>query len=122
MNYSGKEYVLTLPFPPSLNHYWRHGRGKTYISEAGEAFRSEVIWQIMKARLNIGITARLKVDIVANMPDARRRDLDNLPKALFDALTHAGFMVDDSQIDDFRVRRGERVKGGALVVRVTELE
>jgi len=119
---TSKEYVLSLPFPPSLNHYWRTGRGRTYISEAGEAFRTEVIWLIMQARLNKGIASRLKVDILANMPDKRRRDLDNLPKAVFDALTHAGFMLDDSQIDDFRVRRGEIEKGGALVVRVTELE
>ncbi len=28
----------------------------------------------------------------------RKRDLDNLPKAVFDALTSAGFWLDDGQI------------------------
>ncbi|WP_317472009.1 RusA family crossover junction endodeoxyribonuclease, partial [Cronobacter sakazakii] len=30
----------------------------------------------------------------------RKRDLDNLPKAVFDALTSAGFWLDDGQVDD----------------------
>ena len=38
--------------------------------------------------------------IEAWMPDKRVRDLDNLLKAPLDALTRAGFWVDDSQIAD----------------------
>ncbi len=37
------------------------------------------------------------------MPDRRRRDLDNLQKAAFDALTKAGFWLDDIQVVDYRV-------------------
>ena len=25
-------FAITLPMPPSVNHYWRHGRNGTYIS------------------------------------------------------------------------------------------
>jgi len=60
------------------------------------------------------------VDIEVRMPDKRRRDLDNLPKAVLDGLTHAALWHDDSQIDDLRVWRSDRM-GGCLVVKVREL-
>jgi crossover junction endodeoxyribonuclease RusA len=56
------------------------------------------------------------------MPDRRRRDLDNLQKAAFDALTKAGFWLDDSQVIDYRVVKMPVVKGGKLELTITELE
>ena len=55
------------------------------------------------------------VEIEAHMPDKRRRDLDNLLKGLFDALTHAGVWMDDSQVDDFRVRRARHPDGSLRI-------
>ncbi|RAP72925.1 crossover junction endodeoxyribonuclease RusA [Candidatus Erwinia dacicola] len=46
--------------------------------------------------------------------------MDNLPKAVFDALTSAGFWLDDGQIDDMRIKRCQAIKGGMLVLVVTE--
>ncbi|WP_420882902.1 RusA family crossover junction endodeoxyribonuclease [Xenorhabdus ehlersii] len=66
--------------------------------------------------------SRIKIKIVANPPDRRQRDLDNLPKAVFDSLTHAGFWADDNQIDYMSIKRGERVKGGCLDIQIWELE
>ena len=54
---------------------------------------------------------RLFVKIVAYMPDRRRRDLDNILKALFDALTHAGVWSDDSQIDAISLIRAKEIQG-----------
>ena len=34
---------FVLPFPPSLNHYWRHGSKGTYISAEGKAYRAAVL-------------------------------------------------------------------------------
>jgi len=34
--------VITLPYPPSMNHYWRHFRGRTVISQEGRTFRTNV--------------------------------------------------------------------------------
>jgi len=35
---------LCLPYPPSVNHYWRHTRqGRHYISKAGREFRQKVL-------------------------------------------------------------------------------
>jgi crossover junction endodeoxyribonuclease RusA len=50
-------------------------------------------------------------------PDARRRDIDNYNKALFDALTHAGIWEDDSQVKRMLVEWGPKVPGGRLKYR-----
>ncbi|TKK33210.1 RusA family crossover junction endodeoxyribonuclease [Pantoea agglomerans] len=116
------EFRIELPWPPTVNTYWRHARGRHYISAKGAKYRKDIIQIIQQQHLDINTTARLKISITANQPDKRRRDLDNLQKAVFDSLVHAGFMADDEQIDDFRVRRGVQVPGGSLEIIITELE
>jgi crossover junction endodeoxyribonuclease RusA len=113
--------MLTLPWPPTVNTYWRAVSGRVLISAKGRAYREAVVWQ--KAREKWAAAApgaRLAVDIEAFMPDKRRRDLDNLPKAVLDSLTHAGVWEDDSQIDDLRVRRADDI-AGMLRVRIREI-
>ncbi|MDC9599024.1 RusA family crossover junction endodeoxyribonuclease [Xenorhabdus anantnagensis] len=116
-----KTYNLKLPWPPSNNTYWRHVGKNHYISPKGAAYRKTIIKLIKQQNLDINTTARIKISITANPPDRRQRDLDNLPKAVFDSLTHAEFWVDDSQIDDMRIKRGERMAGGCLDVQIWEL-
>ena len=68
------------------------------------------------------LTGRLKITIKAYMPDRRRRDIDNLTKALLDALAHARLYEDDEQIDDLRIVRMGVEKPGRVEVELTELE
>lgn len=82
-----KTYRIKLPWPPSNNRYWRHSRGSHYISDWGKRYRKEVIELIQQQQLDIKITPRIRITIHAAPPDNRKRDLDNLPKAVFDALT-----------------------------------
>jgi len=63
---------------------------------------------------------RLAVDIYVNPPDKRKRDLDNIPKALLDALTHAGIWEDDSQIDQLTITRGPVIKQGLAIVTIQD--
>lgn len=111
---------LTLPWPPSVNHYWRHVGHKTLISAAGRAYRIAVgRYVLQNLRRLAGVTpyqGKIGIHIAASFPDDRKRDLDNLLKAPFDALTHARIWKDDSQIQDFLIRRVENVKGGQLVL------
>lgn len=96
--------MIELPFPPSLNTYYRTFMGRILISKDGREYRKRVA-QLMfldRARESHG---RLAVEIRAYPPDKRRRDLDNMMKAALDALTHAGAWGDDSQIDDLRIVR-----------------
>jgi crossover junction endodeoxyribonuclease RusA len=44
------------------------------------------------------------VDVCADRPDNRRRDLDNLLKPLLDAMEHAGVYVNDSQVHDLHIK------------------
>ncbi|AMO47598.1 Crossover junction endodeoxyribonuclease rusA [Enterobacter sp. FY-07] len=61
------------------------------------------------------------VEIILYPPDARRRDIDNYNKALFDALTHAGVWEDDSQVKRMLVEWGPVVKGGRVDMTITPL-
>jgi len=108
-----------LPWPPSINHYYRRVGFRTLISREGRRYRREVVARLA-ARRTRPMRGRLKVVVHVFPPDRRRRDLDNLSKALWDALEHAGVFVDDSQIDDLRIRRGPVVPGGKVLVFITE--
>lgn len=118
---------LTLPWPPSVNTYWRHPHrgalaGRHLLSEDGRKYRKVVGDMVRANRQAVGLRARLKVVLTACPPDLRRRDLDNLQKGLLDSLQHAGVYEDDSQIDDLRILRGPVVKGGRVDVVVEPLD
>lgn len=90
---------FTLPFPPSLNTYWRSfARGKrisTILSEKGRQYREVALGRIPPQD---PVSGPLEVSLVLFLPDKRRRDVDNYIKAVFDALTHAGVWHDDEQV------------------------
>lgn len=115
--------VYVLPYPPSVNRYWRtvsiRGARRTLISAAGRSYRAEVVKTTGGDEAML--VKPLKVVIEATMPDKRARDLDNIPKAILDSLTHAGIWQDDSQIDDLRIIRCGVAKPGKVVVRIEEL-
>lgn len=115
-------FTIRLPFPPSVNRYWRTWRGRMLLSEAGRAYQRQVAMVCLLLGVRKPVTGRLAVDIIANPPDHRKRDIDNLFKAVLDGLAHAGVYANDEQIDDLRIRRGVVGKPGGVVVTVTELK
>ncbi|WP_166506515.1 RusA family crossover junction endodeoxyribonuclease [Sodalis glossinidius] len=117
-----RRYHITLPFPPSVNHYWYHAKGRHFIKEKGIQYRRSVMAEIMLLRLAVRFSGQIRVRVVANPPDRRKRDLDNLLKAPLDALQHAGVYEDDNQIIDLHIIRGEKVQGGKLDITLTLLE
>lgn len=112
---------ITLPYPPSINHYWRHFRGRTVISSEGRTFRTNVC-----ALLGGGgprkppSGGRIALCMDAFPPDRRRRDIDNLQKPVLDALQHAGVYQDDSQVDLLITRRQDRAVPPRLEVELNE--
>ena len=117
---------LTLPFPPSVNTYWRAPnrgplKGRHLISAAGRTFQSAACAAILDQlrRLPKPSTEPATVEILLFPPDARRRDIDNYNKALFDALTHAGVWEDDSQVKKMLVEWGPIVKGGSVEITIS---
>jgi crossover junction endodeoxyribonuclease RusA len=119
---AGAVRVFNLPWPPSVNSYWRHvtlkNRTAVLISKEGRAYR-ELVGRVLGPQRRTD--KRLDVSIVAFPPDARARDLDNLLKSLLDAMTHGGVWTDDSQIDCLQILRGKKMTGGGVRVVVTEL-
>ena len=111
---------LVLPYPPSVNHYWRHFRGRTLISRQGRAYRQQVKTQCQGMGGQPPRDGRLAVAMDAFPPDRRRRDLDNIQKASLDSMQHAGIYEDDSQVDLLVTRRRLPIPGGQLVVRIHE--
>ena len=109
---------MTLPWPPSINGYWRSFRGRQILSKAGRDYRTEVANQVLVQCSARHYTECLKVTITAYRPDNRRRDLDNILKAALDGLAHAGVYDDDSQIVELTVRWGSTI-GGYLKVEVS---
>jgi len=110
---------LELPFPPSVNHYYRHWRGRTLISREGRRFRQRVV-SILAARGLRMMSRPLEVEVDVYPPDRRRRDIDNVQKSLFDAIQHAGVYRDDSQIVRLVIEKRECVPGGKTIVRIQE--
>ena len=117
-------YTLRLPWPPSINSYYINTRGgQKFIGAKGKAFREIVVEALREIPESSGTLAtRLHIVVECYVPDRRKRDLDNILKSLLDAMTHAGVYEDDCLIDDLRVVRCEKTKGGAVVVHVSTLE
>jgi crossover junction endodeoxyribonuclease RusA len=92
---------LTLPWPPSVNHYWlRNKNGSMRISAEGVSFRNRV--QLIAKGCET-LKGPVRVELEAWAPDRRVRDLDNICKATLDALCSAGVIVDDVQVWDLRL-------------------
>jgi crossover junction endodeoxyribonuclease RusA len=110
---------LELPFPPSLNHYYRHLGHVTLISRRGRAYRDAVV-ALLAAQGIKPLSGPLDLVVELFPPDRRKRDADNFHKCLSDALQHAGVFHDDSQVVRLEIWKRDPVKGGKAVVRIRE--
>ncbi len=109
-----------LPWPPSVNHYYRHVGPRVLISRDGRRYRENVV-----ARFATDRVAKFSgpVDLLIELypPDNRRRDADNSLKCLLDTFTHAGLYDDDSQICKLTVIKREPMPPqGMTYIRITE--
>ena len=114
------EISLILPLPPSINVYWGFSGHKRFLTLQAREFKVQVAHIVSQQPIRFG-NKRLDVNIVFHFKDKRRTDLDNYCKSLFDALTQANLMDDDSQIDSFSVIRGENIKGGKCSIKINVL-
>lgn len=112
--------TFDLPYPPSVNHYWRRVGFRTLISREGRRYRTDVCAALAATGVR-PLAGRLNVRVTVCPPDHRRRDLDNVGKALLDALAHGAAYRDDSQIDRLTFERGPVTPGGRALVEITEM-
>ena len=90
------------------------------ISAEGRNYRKAVADQVLIQRGAKHLEKKLRVVIEAWRPDKRKRDLDNLLKAVLDSLTHAGVWVDDGNVVDLRIYWAPGI-AGMLKVHIQEV-
>ena len=90
------------------------------ISQEGRAYRTEVARIASVLRLP-QFTGRMRVSLRAAPPDKRRRDLDNILKALLDSLVHANVLADDELVDELTIIRIPSAPPGVVFVTLSEV-
>ena len=113
---------LELPFPPSMNTYWRNFRGRTVLSKNGRQFKLDVQNYIIEKNIPKFGDKKLKITMILRPRDKRKIDIDNRIKAVLDSLQDAGVFDDDFQVDHIEMIRGEQIKGGLIRVLIEELQ
>lgn len=111
--------IVTLPYPPSFNHYWRSGPRGIYISAEGKQFKGRARATLMPLRL-----APIAGPVTVTMDFYRPRktgDLDNNFKCLLDCLQGAAYL-NDSQIVEIHARRFDDKENPRVEVTVKAVE
>lgn len=111
-----KTIRLDLPYPPSVNTYWRSNGKRRYISPAGVKFTEEVSLIVKMQKPKTFADKQVAISVMIHPRSKRKFDLDNTLKAILDALMKAGMYDDDSQIEYIEIARGEKIDGGKAVV------
>lgn len=121
------EFHIILPFPPSVNTYWRTTRIKvgrkmvqrTLLSDKGRKYKAAVKRQMYCAtRPRQPFDGRVMVTIDLAPPDNRPRDVDNHVKPILDVMTENGIWSDDEQVDILLIRRSPVEKPGSARVSI----
>ena len=96
-----KGLSFDLPWPPSVNNYYRHVGPRVLISRAGRKYRSMVVSRLGGLKK---LSGRLSLYAELYPPDLRRRDIDNINKVVLDSLQDAGLYDDDFQIKELHLK------------------
>jgi len=115
---NAENIIIWLPWPPTVNSYWKPVRGALYLSRTGRVYKEKVSEAVAEQVPEVRLETQLFVEVTLFPPDNRTRDLDNYMKGMLDALTSSGFWIDDNQIDQLHIYRGETIKGGAARIEV----
>ena len=100
---SAKEYKILFPFPFRSGNHSTGRKGKQHFTvKAVRLYRLAVRSQLEKIcnqfpdlKLKLPIRHKLDIELMIFPPDRRKRDKDNIEKVFQDALTKAGFWIDD---------------------------
>lgn len=98
---------FTIPYPPSVNHYWGQRGTIKYLTKKAKDFRA-AIQNVIDVEFNQEpLEGRLSLNMTLYPPDRRKRDVDNPIKPTLDALEHAGVYLNDSQVYNINVTKYE---------------
>jgi crossover junction endodeoxyribonuclease RusA len=127
---------ITLPYPPTVNHYKKVGR--TITTKRGKIFQQKInspqtnrffyeVWlKIQTLKAQEGLKSfdddTISVEVYIYPPDKRKRDIDNPIKPLLDSLQKAGMYNDDNQIARLLITRCNTIDQGQIIVRIATYE
>lgn len=110
--------IIKLPYPPSMNTYWRNFRGNTVLSKAGREYKTAVAECVVAQEIPKFGNKRLEVTLFLYPRSKVVTDLDNRLKAVLDGLEDAGVYDNDGNIDILMIQRGAIRKGGGVDVMI----
>jgi len=111
---------LVLPWPPTINTYWRCVKNRVLLSKRGREYKRAV--KTLSTQWPSFGDKRLSVLIVL-MPATRHElDIDNRMKPMLDVLEENHVMNNDSQVDSLLVFRGPVMKPGKVIISIQTLE
>jgi crossover junction endodeoxyribonuclease RusA len=112
-------YVFKLPLPPSVNRLYLNVRGRGRVkTKHYRTWRKAAGWEL-RAQMGMArlvLKGPIRVTIIAAKPDNRKRDLDNMAKALLDLLVENNVIADDSKVEKLMM---EWTSGDMVGVSVT---
>lgn len=110
-----------LPWMPSVNNYYVKTRNGIYLSSSGRKAQQSGIEMIIQQLPDIRrIEYDINLAVVLFPPNARQFDLDNRMKPIQDCMQKSGLIIDDSQIVQLSVYKGEPVKSGLVYCALRE--
>lgn len=113
-------YIFELPFPVSVNAYYRKVASRVILSKRGRTYTKEVALMMQHHGLiGVNLSEPLTVRLELYRGDKRSLwDSDNYFKSVFDALTKCDFITDDSIIVECSARKMKFDGVGRVVVKV----
>ncbi len=128
---------LTLPYPPSVNHWWDHKAVKSkktrrwvvikYLSARANVFRHAVVVAVydqlgkppkLRGRLAVIVHEYYGPRSEENEHNGPAQDIDNCLKPLLDTMEMAKVYANDSQIDELLVVKKRRAAIGRVEVEI----
>ena len=113
--------MLQLPWPPSINSYWKRSKfGSVYVSSEGKAYGVAVVALIRRLQ-EAALVGRISLDAKFYPPNRQRRDLDNCLKVMIDAIQASGIISNDFQIKKLSAEMFEPIPNGGAIVELSEI-
>lgn len=111
--------AICLPYPPSVNHMYRRSGNRVVLSHEVRDWRERAHWYLRLAGIVAPLEGPVAVTVIAYRP-RRRGDIDNLAKAVLDALNGFAF-GDDGQVVLLTMSRYDDARNPRVLVRVSSV-